>query len=321
MRTTLKRGVGRGATANGNGSAVFPPGPISSVTRYRQPPPPARTGVGLLGRILLFTFLALTSLGLAVAGGAYLYFHQSVAAVQASTPEVVKAQKVLSIPKANEPAIALVIGYDHRAGFASTNPSLSDTLMLIRADPQSKTISLLSFPRDLDVPIYCNTTSSLVVDRINSAWSRCGPQGTLDTVQKLTGIPVNYLITLDFHGFKLIVNKLHGVYMNVDHRYINTQGGSCASCYATIDLHPGYQKLDGQEALDFVRSRHTDNDIYRNARQQLFLEALKDRLATGFSLFAIPQLIGALKHNLEIARGGSTGTPSMSEIQSYVGGG
>ena len=191
--------------------------------------------------------------------------------------------------------------------------------MLIRADPQQNTLSLLSFPRDLNVPIYCNTTSSLVVDRINSAWSRCGPQGTLDTVQKLTGIPVNYLITLDFHGFKLIVNKLHGVYMNVDHRYINTQGGTCSSCYATIDLHPGYQKLDGQEALDFVRSRHTDNDIYRNARQQLFLESLKDRLASGFSLFDIPQLIGALKHNLEIARGGSTGTPSMSEIQSYVG--
>jgi anionic cell wall polymer biosynthesis LytR-Cps2A-Psr (LCP) family protein len=50
----------------------------------------------------------------------------------------------------------------------------------------------------------------------------------LDTVQKLTGIPVNYLITLNFHGFKLIVNKLHGVYVDVDHRYINTQGGSTA---------------------------------------------------------------------------------------------
>ena len=233
-----------------------------------------------------------------------------------------KAQKdLVSVPAPSEPATALVVGYDQRAGAQgfSAKDSRSDTLMLIRADPQQNTLSLLSFPRDLDVPIYCNTTSAFVTDRINSAWSSCGPQGTLDTVQKLTGIPVNYLITLDFHGFKLIVNKLHGVYMNVDHRYINTQGGTCSSCYATINLHPGYQKLDGQEALDFVRSRHTDNDIYRNARQQLFLEALKDRLASGFSLFEIPQLIGALKHNLEIARGGSTGTPSMSEIQSYVG--
>ena len=97
--------------------------------------------------------------------------------------------------------------------------------MLIRADPQQNTLSLLSFPRDLDVPIYCNTTTSTTTDRINSAWSTCGARGTLDTVQKLTGIPVNYLITVNFHGFKLIVNKLHGVYMNVDHRYLNTQGG------------------------------------------------------------------------------------------------
>ena len=71
-----------------------------------------------------------------------------------------------------------------------------------------------------------------------------------------------------------------------------------------INLDPGYQKLDGQDALNFVRFRETDNDLYRNARQQLFLEALKDRLATSLSLFQIPQLIGALKQNIEIARGG-----------------
>ena len=63
MRTTLKRGVGRGATANGNGRAIFPPGAISTVTRYRQPPPPPPSGVGLVGKILLGTFLAITSLG------------------------------------------------------------------------------------------------------------------------------------------------------------------------------------------------------------------------------------------------------------------
>ena len=122
-------------------------------------------------------------------------------------------------------------------------------------------------------------------DRINPAWTDCGPQGTLDTVQKLTGIPVNYLITLDFHGFKLIVNKLHGVYINVDHRYYHP-AELRRSRRSTS--HPGYQKLDGQDALNFVRFRHTDYDLYRNARQQLFLEALKDRLATSLSLFRDP---------------------------------
>ena len=44
MKTTLKRGVGRGARLNGNGHAVFPPGTVSPFTRYRQPPPPGRSG-------------------------------------------------------------------------------------------------------------------------------------------------------------------------------------------------------------------------------------------------------------------------------------
>ena len=90
--------------------------------------------------------------------------------------------------------------------------------MLIRADPQQDTLSLLSFPRDLNVhdPLP-NLAPRHRPDQLRVV--DCGAQGTLDTVQKLTGIPVNYLITLDFHGFKLIVNKLHGVYMNVDHRY------------------------------------------------------------------------------------------------------
>ena len=67
--------------------------------------------------------------------------------------------------------------------------------------------------------------------------------------------------------------------MNVDRRYyIPPHTGTSA-----INLHPGYQKLDGGEALSYVRYRHTDSDIYRTGRQQLFLEALKSRLRTGLS--------------------------------------
>src|SRR5580765_2618567 len=186
MRTTMKRGIGRGAGANGNGSAVFPPGTVSPITRYRQPPPPTSTGLGMVGRILLITFLAATAIALGAAGGGYLYFHQSVAAVRAHTVAVKKAAAVLDVPLAKHAAIALVIGYDHRAGVEADRPSLSDTLMLIRADPSTKTISLLSFPRDPDVPIYCprsKTDNTGYVassgDRINSAYSRCGPTGTV----------------------------------------------------------------------------------------------------------------------------------------------
>jgi LCP family protein required for cell wall assembly len=303
MRTTLKRGVGRGAGANGNGKSVFPPATVTAVTRYRQPPPPAQTGIGLLGRILLATFLGVTSLVLAVAGGSYLYFHQSVASVRAHTPAVVRAARALDIPLANHAAIALVIGYDHRAGVESNRPSLSDTLMLIRADPQTKTISLLSFPRDLDVPIYCGPTPS-TTDRINSAYSRCGPKGTLLTVKHLTGLPVSFLITVNFHGFKEVVDKLGGVWMDVDRRYYNKNTGSYLNNYANINLQPGYQLLSGQQALDFVRFRHTDSDLTRVARQQEFVRAMKEQIARNFSFTSLPSLVNTITHNIEVAEGG-----------------
>jgi LCP family protein required for cell wall assembly len=189
--------------------------------------------------------------------------------------------------------------------------------MLVRADPTNNTLSIMSFPRDLQVAIYCKGSDVPVAhDRINSAWSTCGEQGTLDTVAHLTGLPINYVITVDFHGFKLLVNKLHGVYITVDHRYINTVTGPGG--YAKIDLKPGYEKLVGQQALDFVRFRHTDSDFYRLARQQLFLDALKDRLASSFNLLEIPQIIGAVKGSVEVVKPGA-GAPSISEIQSYAG--
>src|SRR2546425_1078966 len=135
MRTTLKRGVGRGAELNGNGHAVFPPAAISAVTRYTQPLP-ERSGLGLLRRILL-------------------------------------------------------------------------------------------------VPIYCK--NGLVTDdRINSAYSRCGPTGSLKTIEHLTGLPVNYLITVDFHGFKQIVDQLGGVWLDVDRRYYNKNVGTSWTNFANI---------------------------------------------------------------------------------------
>ena len=322
MRTTLKRGVGR-AAHNGNGKAVYPPGTLSTVTRYRQPPPPSKTPLGLFWRIVIGILVILSSLILAVAGGAYLYFHQSVATVRAHTPSVVRASKTLDIPLAHQAAIALVVGYDHRAGVESDRPSLSDTLMLVRADPSTKTISLLSFPRDLDVPIYCPRSKAdnegyvaSSNDRINSAYSRCGETGTVLTIKHLTGLPINYLITVNFHGFKEVVDKLGGVWMDIDRRYFNKNTGAYYNDYANINLQPGYQLLSGQQALDFVRFRHTDDDLHRNARQQEFVQALRAQVSQNFSYTSIPSLIDSITKNIEVGEGGHA--LSGEQVLSYA---
>lgn len=323
MRTTLKRGIGQAGGLNGNGHSPLPPlfGPMA---RYRQPDAPRRSVVGWILRGFGWLVLAVVVVASGAAGGAYLYGHESLNAVSAKTKSLTHAEKngdLKTVPSPSDPAIALVAGYDVRGAPGGANPyagSNSDTLMLIRADPTNHTLSLLSFPRDLWVNIYCHGNVVDTQDRINAAWSSCGangPDATLDTMEHVTGIHhINYLITLDFHAFTQIVDHLHGVYMNVDRRYYIAPNTGVSA----INLHPGYQKLDGAQALSYVRYRHTDSDIYRTGRQQLFLDALKSRLKTSLNIFDAPKLIGDLKHNVEVAKGGG-GSVTASELESYLG--
>jgi LCP family protein required for cell wall assembly len=303
MRTTIKRGIGRSAgAANGNGHAVFPPAITSPMTRYVQPPR-RRSRWALAGRVALGFFALLLLIALGGTGGAYLYYHESVVQVSAHSKDVKLAQKRLDLPKPNQPAIALVVGYDKRHG--DVDRGRSDTLMLLRADPREgvDSISMLSFPRDLVVPLWCGQHQYLP-DRINNAYALCGSKGTLDTVKKLTGLPINYLITVNFNGFIQIVDRVGGVWMDIDRRYYNKNVGTAGTNYSNIDLRPGYQLLKGRDALSYVRYRHTDNDLYRLARQQAFVKALKEQVSSNFSVFKALKVVGAITHNVEIGQAG-----------------
>ena len=318
MRTTLKRGIGRGSV-NGNGHGVLPPGALSPVTLYRQPPPPRRSFAAQVGRFFLWLGVTAAVVLCGLVGGFYLWIHESAAALRPHTAAGKAAEARLSPPKSA--AIALVIGYDHRAGDGNS-PSRSDTMMLIRADPASNTISLLSFPRDLVVPIYCAGKNGSTVGygsgRINSAYAFCGPSGSLETVRHLTGLPINYLIRVNFLGFIGVVNKLGGVWMDIDRRYYNRNVGTLATDYANIDLQPGYQHLTGKQALDFVRFRHTDSDLYRLARQQLFVQAMRQQAAHSFGATSIPGIVNTITQHqyVEVARGGRE--LNLSDIYKYA---
>jgi LCP family protein required for cell wall assembly len=308
MRTTLKKGIGQGAGVNGNGRAAFPPGALSPVTLYRQPPPAQRSLAAQIGRFFAWLAITLLVLVCGLVGGFYLWIHESTAALRPHSAEAKAAQARLDPPKAA--AIAMVLGYDHRAGDGDA-PSRSDTMMLMRADPVTKTISLLSFPRDLVVPIYCAGKNGGAAvpygsGRINSAYATCGLTGSLETVRHLTNLPINYLISVNFLGFIGVVNKLGGVWVDIDRRYYNKNTGSIATNYANIDLQPGYQHLTGKKALDFVRFRHTDSDLFRLARQQSFVSAIRQQVAHSFGPTSIPGVVNEITHHqyVEVARGG-----------------
>jgi LCP family protein required for cell wall assembly len=150
----------------------------------------------------------------------------------------------------------------------------SDTIILVRLDPDKEATAVMSVPRDLkvDIPGYGR-------DRVNAAYELGGPRLTVKTVKRLFAKPgkpfkINHIINVDFGGFRKVVNYIGGVYVDIDRDYFNDNSGG--ENFATININPGYQRLKGKDALDYVRYRHGDNDLVRGARQQDFLRQLRN---------------------------------------------
>jgi LCP family protein required for cell wall assembly len=180
---------------------------------------------------------------------------------------------------AGGPQTILLLGSDQRyIDIKDKNPVRSDTIILLRLDPSKGATAVMSLPRDLKVPIPGHG-----FDKINAAYAIGGPTLSVKTIRTLLKIPINHVVNVNFGGFRRAVDRLGCVYTDVDRRYFNDNhppfGGG--GDYATIDIKAGYQKLCGQDALDFVRYRHFDTDLVRAARQQQFLADAKDQIGVG----------------------------------------
>ena len=301
MKTTLKRGMGRGATVNGNGRAVYPPGVHTPMKRYRQPEPRRRGAWQVVRTVVVWVVVVALVIASGVAGAAYLKTHQFLNAIAPKTKVDRAAAKRLDLAIPGQPTIALVIGTDRRKGRQAELTGRSDTLILVRADPIANSLSMLSFPRDLLTTIKCPGHPD-TQDRINAAFSFCGALGSVETVRALTGLPINYFITVNFTGFSQLVNNLGGVWLDVDHRYL-CDATNCPGV-SQINLQPGYQRLNATNALAYVRFRHFDSDLYRNARQQLFLKALKQQISSQLDLNTVFKIMNAVEKNVVVGRGG-----------------
>jgi LCP family protein required for cell wall assembly len=174
----------------------------------------------------------------------------------------------------------MILGSDMRYGDkkAGLKPR-SDTMILVRLDPDKEVIAMMSIPRDLlvDIPGIGNQV------KINTAYEQFGERGAVRAAKDLLSVggekfPINHVITIDFGGFRRAIDYIGCVYADIDRDYFNDQGGPGG--YAVIDIDPGYQKLCGTDALSYVRYRHTDNDLVRAARQQDFLRQVRNAKGT-----------------------------------------
>jgi LCP family protein required for cell wall assembly len=183
------------------------------------------------------------------------------------------APAVLAPTSRGAPETLLLVGDDRRPpprgnpnGFVVPH---SNEMLLVRIDPSKPTISMLSIPRELRVTIN-PPGARPVVNRINVAYTIGGIQLMTETIKQVLGVSVNHVFVVTFPKFKRAVNEMGCVYMTVDRRYyhVNEPGGEQ---YFEINLQPGYQRVCGSEALEFVANRHEDTSLTRDARDQRFL--------------------------------------------------
>jgi LCP family protein required for cell wall assembly len=203
----------------------------------------------------------------------------------------------LASANAGGPQTLLLIGSDKRAKTAvdASTPAHSDTMLLVRLDPNEPETTMLSIPRDLKVTIHPDRGKSMVA-KINAAYTIGGVKLTIKTIRQVMGVQINHVVDVNFAGFKALVNYLGCVYVQVDRRYYHSNVGLAAGqTYDEINIQPGYQKLCGDDALHYVRYRHADTDLVRAARQQDFLRQIKDQVgASGLvaRLHPIERLFG-----------------------------
>ena len=242
----------------------------------RDPNRPPRPGRGVLLRALFACVLTVSLSATAVASAVWLEGHELVEAVNRDGRTIINVPEV-DRADAGDPRTFLILGTDERYAdkVAGVKPR-SDTMLLLRVDPDARRVAVMSIPRDLKVEIPGGGTN-----KINVAYELGGPGKTVATIKRLfkdaTGeaFPINHVMAVSFGGFRRAVNYVDGVYVDIDRRYYNDNSTAAAGeAYATIDVQPGYQKLKGQDALDYVRYRHGDNDFFRASRQQDFLRQI-----------------------------------------------
>jgi LCP family protein required for cell wall assembly len=224
---------------------------------------------GLWKRLIVGALLTIFAAAGATAVAAFHEVDKVVEALELS-PELKLGKDALAISNPGEAQTLLILGSDRRPrnNVEGGSGARSDTIMLVRLDPDKQSITIMSLPRDLKVRI-----PGYGVDKINASYELGGPALTLKTVTQLTGLPINHVINVTFTGFWRAVNAIGCVYTDVDRDYFNDSAE-----FTFIDIDPGYQRLCARKALQYVRFRHFDTDLVRSARQQDFLRQMKQQV-------------------------------------------
>jgi len=181
---------------------------------------------------------------------------------------------------------ALIMGLDSEA-----EPRRTDTIIAVRLDLSAQRAGAISVPRDLRIAIPGHQEQ-----KINSAYSLGGVPLARETVARLLGVGSDYYVKIDSRGLAKLVDALGGVEVDVDKRMYYRD----RSQNLYIDLQPGVQRLNGQQAVGYVRFRHDrTGDFMRVARQQAFMRAVLREAWQPRNLPRIPRLLRLFGETVE----------------------
>lgn len=202
-----------------------------------------------------------------------------------SLPEI-KIEKITSNsynPFSKESVYFLLLGSDSRS---EDFKGLSDSIMLIKVDPQQKKISQVSFPRDSRVYI-----EGVGNQKINTAMYYGGPELAVKTVERLSGVEIDYFMVSTFASFKRAINEIGGVRIVLDEPLYDRWAG------AKFDA--GELIMNGEKALAYSRARHIkDGDFRRAAHQQELVEAVYNQEKEKKSLIDIVNRVRIINDQL-----------------------
>ena len=195
----------------------------------------------------------------------------------------------------------LLMGIDARDKLQE-GASRTDVLTLVTIDPISKTAAMLSIPRDLYVPLPGYNESQ----RINTAyyWGEVndlpggGPGFAEKTITDNFGVPVQRYAVIDFEGFKQIVDAVDGVEIDVPQEIVDYAYPTPDYGTEVLQIPAGRIHMDGELALKYVRTRHSDSDFGRLQRQQQVMLAIRDKALSIGSIDKVPEVVNAVGDSL-----------------------
>lgn len=192
----------------------------------------------------------------------------------------------------------LFLGIDdsesRRKNGQTASEARTDAMILATFNRDDKQIRLVSIPRDTLAYI----PSVGYYDKITHAHADGGPMSSVNAVEHLFNVPVDYYARINMQAFVDIIDELDGIYFNVPFDIDEPT----KSDKGRIKVKKGYQKINGDQALALVRSRHIDTDLGRGKRQMQMIEAIVKKAKETNSLSKLDELVAIVgdnaKHNL-----------------------